>query len=112
MKILIAPDSFKESLSAKEVADHIEIGIKRVYKDIIIEKFPMADGGEGTVQSLIDCTGGRIEKVIVKDPLMRDIESFIGILGDQSTAVIEMAAASGLPLLSEAEKNPMLTTTY
>jgi glycerate kinase len=112
MKIVIAPDSFKGSLSAKEVADSIENGIKKVIKDAEIIKIPMADGGEGTVQSLVDGTGGKIVKVKVYDPLMRPIESFYGILGDEQTAVIEMAAASGLPLISVDERNPMKTTTY
>jgi glycerate 2-kinase len=112
MKIVIAPDSFKGSLSAKEVANSIENGIKKVIKDAEIIKIPMADGGEGTVQSLVDGTGGKIIKVKVHDPLMRSIESFYGILGDEKTAVIEMAAASGLPLISVDERNPMKTTTY
>lgn len=112
MKILIAPDSFKGSLSAKEAADSIEKGIKKVDKEIQTVKVPMADGGEGTVESLVDATGGRIHKVYVYDPLMREIESFFGILGDGETAVIEMAAASGLTLLSRDEWNPLLTNTY
>lgn len=112
MKILIAPDSFKGSLSAKEAADSIEKGIKKVDKEIQTVKVPMADGGEGTVESLVDATGGRIHKVYVYDALMREIESFFGILGDGETAVIEMAAASGLTLLSRDEWNPLLTNTY
>jgi glycerate 2-kinase len=112
VKIIIAPDSYKGSLTAKEVSDSIERGIRKVYSDAQIEKVPMADGGEGTVQSLVDGTGGRIIKVRVKDPLLRDVDSFYGILGDGKTAVIEMAAASGLPLISEDEQNPMKTTTY
>ncbi|KUK07936.1 MAG: Glycerate kinase, partial [Caldanaerobacter subterraneus] len=78
----------------------------------VIVKVPMADGGEGTVESLVDATGGKIIKTNVKDPLFRDIESFYGILGDGKTAVIEMAAASGLYLLKDYERNPMITTTY
>ena len=112
MKIVIAPDSFKGSLSAKEVADAIEIGIRRVFQDIEIMKIPMADGGEGTVQALVDATDGRIVRLKVLDPLCREIDSFYGILGDDTTAVIEMAAASGLTLLKEEERNPMITTTY
>jgi len=112
MKIIIAPDSFKGSLSAKAVADAIEIGIRRVVHDVEIIKVPMADGGEGTVQSLVDATGGRMVSLRVLDPLCREINSFYGILGDDKTAVIEMAAASGLPLLKEEERNPMITTTY
>jgi len=112
MKILIAPDSFKESLSAKEVAMAIERGIKRVDKNIETIKVPMADGGEGTVESLVEATEGKIVSVKVKDPLMRDIDSFYGVLGDGKTVVIEMAAASGLDLLSKEERNPMKTTSF
>ncbi|GAB6117973.1 glycerate kinase [Thermoanaerobacter brockii subsp. lactiethylicus] len=112
MKILIAPDKFKESLSALKVADSIEKGILKVFPKAVIEKVPMADGGEGTVESLVNATGGKIIKTNVKDPLFRDIESFYGILGDGETAVIEMAAASGLYLLKDYERNPMITTTY
>ncbi|KRQ87612.1 Glycerate 2-kinase [Caloramator mitchellensis] len=112
MHILIAPDKFKGSLSALQVAENIEKGILKIFPSAKIEKIPMADGGEGTVESLIDATGGKIIKTIVKDPLMRDIESFYGILGDDKTAVIEMSAASGLYLLNKDERNPLLTTTY
>ncbi len=112
VKILIAPDKFKESLSALKVADSIEKGILKVFPKVVIEKVPMADGGEGTVESLVNATGGKIIKTNVKDPLFRDIESFYGILGDGETAVIEMAAASGLYLLKDYERNPMITTTY
>lgn len=112
MKIVIAPDSFKGSLTAKQVAESIERGIRKVKKNIHIEKVPMADGGEGTVQSLVDATEGRMVYTKVFDPLMRKIEAFYGILGDGSTAIIEMSAASGLPLISKEEKNPLVTTTY
>lgn len=112
MKILIAPDSYKGSLSALEVCEGIERGIKRVYPSAEIIKIPMADGGEGTVQSLVEGTGGKIVNVKAHDPLMREIQSYYGILGDGKTAIIEMAAASGLPLISIAERNPAITTTY
>jgi glycerate kinase len=112
MKILIAPDSFKESLKASEVAHAIEEGVKMAIPDAECICVPMADGGEGTVDALVHATGGTIEKVTVRDPLMRQVDSFFGILGDGKTAVIEMAAASGLELLKEDERNPMETTTY
>jgi glycerate 2-kinase len=112
MKIVVAPDSFKGSLSAKEVADNIKVGIARVYKDIDVQCIPMADGGEGTVQALVDATAGRTIFVKVKGPLMQEVEAFYGILGDGETAVIEMAAASGLPLVAADQRNPMITTTY
>lgn len=112
MKILIAPDSFKESLKASEVAQSIEEGIKMAVPDAACISIPLADGGEGTVDALIHATGGTLEKIRVMDPLMREINSYYGILGDGKTAVIEMAAASGLELLREAERDPMKTTTF
>ncbi|EOD01812.1 glycerate kinase [Caldisalinibacter kiritimatiensis] len=112
MKIVIAPDSFKGSLTALEVAESIEKGIKNVCKDAEIVKVPMADGGEGTVKSLVDATKGEIVTECVTGPLGQKIEAFYGILGDRKTAVIEMAAASGLPLVPVNKRNPMLTTTY
>lgn len=112
MKIVIAPDSFKGSLTALEVASAIEEGLYKYNKDFTIEKVPMADGGEGTVESLVSLTNGEIIIVEVKDPLMRDIKGFYGLLGDKKTAVIEMAAASGLPLLKQDERNPLIASTY
>ncbi len=112
MKIVIAPDSYKGSLSAFEVAKSIQKGILNVDKTIETVIVPMADGGEGTVQSLIDASGGEIIELTVHDPLFREIKSFYGIMGDGVTAVISMAAASGLPLLTPEERNPLKTTTY
>jgi len=112
MKIVIAPDSFKGSLTALEVAKAIKEGIKRVMPESEIAIVPMADGGEGTVQALADATGGKIITEEVHDPLMKKIKADFGILGDGVTAVIEMAAASGLPLVPLNQRNPMLTTTY
>lgn len=112
MNILIAPDSFKDCLSSREVAKNIETGIRRIMPGVNIKILPVADGGEGTVEALVDATGGKIIKVDVHDPLMRKIKSFFGILGDKKTAVIEMSAASGIELLREDERNPWITTTY
>lgn len=112
MKIVIAPDSFKGSLSAYEVAEAIQMGIKRVDKNIETVIVPMAYGGEGTVQSLIDASEGTLIELTVYDPLFRTIKSFYGIMGDGETAVIEMSAASGLPLLKPNERNPLKTTSY
>ena len=112
MKVVIAPDSFKGSLSASAVSDNIAKGVRKVFEHAEILSIPMADGGEGTVQSLVDCTGGVIIGTKVSGPLMEEVDAFYGILGDGITAVIEMAAASGLPLLREEERNPMKTTTY
>jgi len=112
MKIVIAPDSFKGSLTALQVAEAIEGGFRKIYPDAQIENVPMADGGEGTVQSLVDATGGQLLTELVTAPLGAKIEANYGILGDRKTAVIEMAAASGLPLVPEEKRNPMYTTTY
>jgi len=112
MKIVIAPDSYKGCLTAMEVADAIETGIRRVMAEAEIIKVPMADGGEGTVQALVDATSGRMISQKVCDPLGNQIEAQFGILGDGKTAVIEMAAASGLPLVPQDKRNPMVTTTY
>ena len=112
MKILICPDSFKESLSAVEVCDCIERGLKKANSKFKIEKIPLADGGEGTVKALVLATGGRSLKCRVKDPLGRKIWAGYGILGDGKTAIIEMAAASGLVLVPLKKRNPLLTTTY
>lgn len=112
MRLVIASDSYKGSLTAREVGDAIEAGILKYDNTIEIAKVPMADGGEGTVQSLVDATDGEIITLKVKDPLLREIDSFYGILGDGETAVIEMAAASGLPLLKSSERNPRITSSY
>ena len=112
MNILIAPDSFKDSLSAKAVAGHIVKGIKNVLPDASITKIPLSDGGEGLLEALVRPLDGQFIKVEVKDPLMRNIEAEYGILGDGRTAVIEMATASGLELLKANERNPMITSTY
>jgi len=112
MKILICPDSFKESLSAVEVCNCIERGLKRANSKFRIEKVPLADGGEGTVKALVMATGGRIFKCRATDPLGRKIWARYGILSDGKTGVIEMAAASGLALVPVAKRNPLVTTTY
>ena len=112
MKIVIAPDSFKGSLTALQVAEAMEIGLRRVFPDAAIEKVPMADGGEGTVQSLVDATSGEILTTQVLDPLGNRIDAQYGVLGDGITAVIEMAAASGLTLVPPDKRDPRVTTTY
>jgi glycerate kinase len=111
MKIVIAPDSFKESMSAMEAARAIEKGFKKVLPDAEYVKVPMADGGEGTVRSLVDATGGEIRKETVTGPLGTAVEAFYGITGDRKTAVIEMAAASGIHLVPKEKRNPLVTTT-
>lgn len=112
MKIIIAPDSFKENLTSLEVARCIEKGIKKVLPGARCIKIPMADGGEGTVQSLVDATGGRIYQQQVIGPLGGKISARYGMLGDRRTAVIEMAEASGLPLVPRTRRNPLRTTTF
>ncbi|WP_099140883.1 glycerate kinase [Xenorhabdus kozodoii] len=112
MKIVIAPDSFKESLSALQVAQAIERGFKEIYPQADYIKLPMADGGEGTVESLVAATGGKRIVCTVTDPLGQPVDAFFGLLGDGKTAVIEMAAASGLHLVPMAQRNPLITTSY
>ena len=112
MRILIAPDSYKNALSALEVAKSLKSGLQKVFQDAEFEILPMADGGEGTVEALIDATQGQMIKTPVCDPLMRPIESSFGITGDGVTAVIEMASASGIQLITSGERNPWITTTY
>lgn len=112
MKIVVAPDSFKGSVTALQAANAIERGLLRVFPHAIIEKIPMADGGEGTVQSLVDATGGEIKTVQVLDPLGYKIDAKFGILADGQTAVVEMATASGLPLVPTEKRNPLKTSTY
>ncbi|QZY54425.1 glycerate kinase family protein [Crassaminicella profunda] len=110
-KIVISPDSFKGTMDSIEVCNIIEKGIKNIIQNVKVIKIPIADGGEGTVDAFIHAVGGEKVKVKVKGPLWDEIEAFYGILSDGETAVIEMASASGLPLV-EDRKNPMLTTTY
>ena len=111
MKIAIAPNAFKGSLTASQAADCIECGIRKAMPDCITVKIPMADGGDGTVLAIVDATGGRLVKCSVSDPLGRKIRSRFGLTGDGRTAVIEMALASGLALLKPGERNPLLTST-
>jgi len=112
MKIVVAPDSFKGSLTAVEVADAIGQGVREIFPEAKIIKIPMADGGDGTVQCLVNATGGEILKEKVVGPLGDEVWASYGILGDKKTAVIEMAEASGLTLVPEDKRNPLITTTY
>lgn len=112
MRIVIAPDSFKGSISAVDVANAMERGVKTVFPDAEVFKVPIADGGEGTVRALVGATGGEIIEQKVMGPLGEVVTAFWGILGNRETAVIEMAAASGLPLVPVEKRNPLITTTY
>lgn len=112
MKIVIAPDSFKESLSAMQVAEAIEQGFSAIFPQAEYIKLPMADGGEGTVESMVAATQGELIRVDVTGPLGQSVDAFFGWMGDGETAVIEMAAASGLHLVSSEHRNPLLTTSF
>ncbi len=111
MRIVIAPDKFKEALSAREVARAIERGVRRALPQAEIDLVPMADGGEGTVEALLAATGGASRRTIVTDPLGNRVEAAWGMLGDGTTAVLEMAAASGLALVPPDKRDPTRTTT-
>ena len=114
MRFLVCPDSFKGSLSSVEAADSIARGLRIGAGDEPAEivEIPLADGGEGTAEALVRATGGEIRRVRAHDPLGHEIEAFFAILGDGETAVVEMAAASGLTLLSDSERNPLVTSTF
>ncbi|TXG00875.1 glycerate kinase [Massilia arenae] len=111
MKIVIAPDSFKESLSALEAASAIEAGFREIFPEAVYVKVPVADGGEGTVEAMVAATGGRQVVLQATGPLGRPVEAFYGLTGDESTAVIEMAAASGLELVAPPERDPLVATS-
>lgn len=112
MKIVISPDSYKGSLSATEVARAVSNAIHEVDPSIETVLLPVADGGEGTLEPLVIATGGTFVTATVQDPLGKQIEAVYGVLGDKETCVIEMARASGLTLLSQAERNPLKTSTF
>ncbi|ALB54109.1 glycerate kinase [Cronobacter universalis] len=111
-QIVIAPDSFKESLSAMDVARAIEAGFREIYPQAHYVCVPMADGGEGTVEAMVAATGGQIITTPVTAPLGNKVDGFFGLLGDGETAVVEMAAASGLHLVPTAQRDPRITTSY
>jgi glycerate 2-kinase len=111
MKIVIAPDSFKESMTAAEVCSAVEAGFRKVLGDAEFVHVPVGDGGEGTVQSVVDATNGRIVEITATGPLGEKVDAFYGLTGDGKTAVIEMAAASGLHLVPREQRNPLVTTT-
>lgn len=112
MKFILAPDSFKESMTAKEACISMEKGIRKVFKDATCIHVPMADGGEGTVDALIESTNGNLHEVEVTAPLGNKVKAKFGILGDGKTAVIEIAEASGIHLVKLEDRNPLLTTTF
>lgn len=112
MRIVIAPDSFKESASALEVCMAIEAGLRRVWPDAAFDCVPMADGGEGTVEAMVASCDGRYVAVQVRNAIGEVIEARYGILGDGRTAVIEMAAASGLEGIAKKDRAPAFTSTF
>lgn len=109
---VLAPDSFKESMTAKEVCIAMEKGLRKVYPEANYVHVPMSDGGEGTVQSLVDASNGTLFNKQVMGPLGQPVEAKFGILGDGFTGAIEMASASGIHLVTKETKNPLITTTY
>src|SRR5579875_2043972 len=104
MKIVVAPQSLKGSLSAAEAGQAIARGAREVYPEAQISVVPVADGGEGTTQALVDATGGRLVTREVTGPLGEPVQAFLGLMGDGCTAVIEMAAGAGLPLVPPAAR--------
>ncbi|MED4447009.1 glycerate kinase [Bacillus thuringiensis] len=111
MKVVIASDSYKESLKAIEVCEAIERGFRAIFPNAKYVKIPIGDGGEGTVESLVDATGGRIISISVAGPLRESVQAFYGVSKDKKTAFIEMAAASGLQHVPVEKRNPLITTT-
>ncbi|PMD70761.1 glycerate kinase [Companilactobacillus nuruki] len=111
MKIVLAPDSYKNSLTAKEVAESMRRGFEKVYPDAEYLNVPMADGGEGTVQSLVDAKDGKIVTETVTNPLGKPTQAHYGLI-DEDVAVIEMAEASGIQYINQFTQNPYITTTF
>ncbi|AOM08674.1 glycerate kinase [Bacillus thuringiensis] len=111
MKVVIASDSYKESLKAIEVCEAIERGFRAIFPNAKYVKIPIGDGGEGTVESLVDATGGRIISISVTGPLRESVQAFYGVSKDKKTAFIEMVAASGLQHVPVEKRNPLITTT-
>lgn len=112
MKIVIAPDSFKESLSAEKCCQAIKAGFSTLFPDAHYICLPIADGGEGTVDAMVAATGGNIVTLEVCGPMGEKVNAFYGLTGDGKTVVIEMAAASGLMLVAPEKRNPLLASSF
>jgi len=112
VKVVLAPDSFKGSISARDLCAALREGVLEVFPDAEVTELPLADGGEGTVEALVHATGGRLVERVVRDPLGRPVRAAYGVLGDGQTAVVEMAQASGLPLLAPHERNPLIADSF
>lgn len=110
--MIVAPDSFKGSLTAVEVAKAMKRGVQKAEESAEVHLLPVADGGEGTMQTLVTATNGQTRRVKVTDPLGKQVEAVYGVLGDGKTCVIEVASASGLTLVPANQLNPLQTTTY
>lgn len=111
-RFLIAPDSFKNCLTARQAGAAIQRGLLRIFPDTVVSVIPMADGGEGTVDAVLTCLGGERVEVDVVDSFLRPHKAFLGILPNKTTAIIEMAAANGLELHQPEELNPWIASTY
>lgn len=112
MKVTVAIDSFKGSLSSLEAGQAARDGVLKAYPDAKVQVFQVADGGEGTAQVLVEALGGEYVSLTVSDPLGRPVTAKYGYIASKKTAVIEMAAASGITFLTKEERDPMKTTTY
>lgn len=110
MKIILAPDSFKGTFSSMEVIDHLEVGVQRYFPEAEIVRMPIADGGEGTVEAMVEAIGGTLYEKAVTGPLGHSVMAKFAMKDD--LAIIEMAAASGITLVSETDRNPLVTTSY
>lgn len=112
MKITVAIDSFKGSLTTFQAGNAIAEAAKSVFKDVEVSVCPLADGGEGTMEAIILSNNGEIHEVEVTNPIGQRIQAKYGIIPKSKTAVIEMATAAGLTLIDEQDRNPLYTTTY
>lgn len=112
MKVVLAPDSFKGSISARDLCAFLREGVLEVFPEAQVTELPLADGGEGTTEALAHATGGRMVECEALDPLGRPVRAAYGALGDGRTAVVEMAQASGLPLLAPHERNPLIADSF
>lgn len=112
MKVIVGMDSFKGSLSSVDANQAVENSVKQVFSDAVVKAFAMADGGEGTAETLVDGMNGNLVEVSVTGPLGPPVDASYGLIKDENLAIIEVASACGLTLLSEAELNPLITTTY
>lgn len=112
MNILVAPDSFKHSMTSKEAGEAIFSGAKKAIPKIIGHLIPLSDGGEGFTECMVSSKKGRFVQVEVHDALMRKIVAKIGLIESETTAIIELAEAAGIELLKKEERNPLITTTF